>query len=112
MSRSRDSQVLSIVMTDKTFVKARVGAEMLWVGKCIYCNTKLVVWLDGRTAATIEHIRPRALGGDDDPRNTALACSGCNNEKGRRQDGKKQHDESRTTRYLKLRTDRWRDSPS
>ncbi len=54
-----------------------------WVGKCIHCNTRAYVALDGQTEATLEHIQPLCDGGDPtDPHNLALACKGCNNRKG------------------------------
>src|SRR5579863_6086777 len=96
-ARIRPEVVLSIVTTDNTFhwKPAQLRWEDpalsrslgLWHGRCIHCNTKLVVSRDGHTDATIEHIKPLCDGGDPtDPRNLALACSRCNNEKGIRHD--------------------------
>lgn len=94
---SRSELVLGIVATDSTFAPTFASAvdiergpccETGWCGKCIHCNTKLYVGLRGQTDATVEHIRPLCDGGDPtDPRNLALACAGCNNEKGIRHDG-------------------------
>lgn len=56
-------------------------------GRCIHCNTHLSVTEHGETIATVEHIKPLCDGGEPtDPRNVALACSRCNNEKGIRHD--------------------------
>ena len=88
-STSRASLVLAIVETDATFnaiVHPRTG-EACWAGRCIHCSAQLIVDLDGSTAATVEHLVPLCGGGAAaDPRNLALACGGCNNEKGIRHD--------------------------
>lgn len=90
---SRAEVVLAIVRTDATFsLKTLVddhgrARDAFWTGKCIHCNTGMVVAMDGSTGATIEHIRPLCDGGaPTDPRNLALACSRCNNDKGVRHD--------------------------
>lgn len=113
---AREQVVMSIVLTDATFSRygdARQGQEQLWIGRCIHCNTRLTVSMSGSTAATIEHINPLCNDGASvDPRNLALACSRCNNEKGIRHD---QHagkggraDEVISALYAK-RMQRWRD---
>jgi 5-methylcytosine-specific restriction endonuclease McrA len=57
------------------------------MGKCIHCNAKVYVGLHGSTNDTVEHVNPLCAGGDPiDPHNLALACSGCNNDKGLRHD--------------------------
>ncbi len=88
---SRTKVVLTIVSTDSTFAFNK--DQMLgpghgtWIGKCIHCNRKLGVSENGNTDATVEHINPLCAGGEGtDPRNLALACRGCNNEKGIRHD--------------------------
>lgn len=43
-------------------------------GRCHYCDKPLT--LDGKWH--IEHMRPKALDGDDDPVNLVVACVGCN----------------------------------
>lgn len=43
-------------------------------GQCHYCCTSLT--LDGRWH--VEHMQPRALGGDDNPLNLVAACVRCN----------------------------------
>jgi 5-methylcytosine-specific restriction endonuclease McrA len=58
-----------------------------WVGRCLHCNSRVFVTDDGQTLATIEHIKPLCdRGHPTDPRNLALVCSRCNNEKGIRHD--------------------------
>lgn len=49
-------------------------------GRCHYCAAALT--LDGKWH--IEHMRPRAIGGTDDPRNLVAACTRCNLAKGDR----------------------------
>lgn len=83
--------LLAIALTDSTFqrVKTRNGDEV-WEGRCIHCNRKLVVELDGRAtkSVTIEHIVPQSAGGNDELPNLALACDRCNHKKGRQHDKK------------------------
>jgi 5-methylcytosine-specific restriction endonuclease McrA len=83
-----ETRVLAIVATDRTFARQVVRGVEHWVGKCIFCNSHLVVGLDGSLPAgvTVEHIAPRHHGGTDDLLNLALACVRCNNEKGIRHD--------------------------
>lgn len=84
--------MLSIVATDATFARAEVRGVRAWVGRCLHCNTKLVVSEAGETSATIEHIEPRHHGGTDAPENLALACARCNAGKGMRLDHRKKDD--------------------
>lgn len=46
-------------------------------GECCYCKKPLKF-----EESTIEHVRPRALGGTDAYRNLAICCKQCNHEKG------------------------------
>src|SRR6185312_15152538 len=59
--------VLAIVATDRTFERVELRDGEAYVGKCIHCNAKVVVDLDGEPVgvATIEHIEPRSRGGTD-----------------------------------------------
>jgi 5-methylcytosine-specific restriction endonuclease McrA len=89
---NRARAVLSVVKTDNTFKINHTGdgclnQSIFWLGKCIHCNCKLYVTEQGNTEATLEHIDPLCNGGEStDPRNLALACEKCNNEKGVRHD--------------------------
>lgn len=116
---SREELVLTIVATDDTFERTVSQffsegrpLDVTWVGRCIHCNTSLVVALDGETSATIEHIRPLCDDGHPtDPQNLALACSTCNNEKGIRHDrfvGRGGRADAIVTALLKRRMERWR----
>jgi len=53
--------------------------------KCAYCHASLVIGkipgLEDRQA-TIDHILPRSLAGEDTPHNTLAACAFCNGLKG------------------------------
>ena len=84
----------------------------MWVGKCIHCNSKLVVADDGRSLgeATLEHIIPQTRGGTNDLMNLAVACGRCNREKGKRHDHKRGErlDDVVTTLQAR-RADRWRE---
>ena len=94
MSARRLRLALAIVATDATFERRVVRGQELWVGRCIFCNRALTVELDGRLdgRATLEHIQPRHHGGDDRVVNLALACRGCNHEKGVRHDARDRND--------------------
>lgn len=111
MSR-RHLLLLAAAVTDATFERITLDGKPAWVGKCIHCNTKLVVGDDGRSMgeATLEHVWPQTQGGTDQVENLAVACNRCNREKGSR------HDHRRTPRLeeivAELRTKRmarWRD---
>ncbi len=64
------------------------------MGKCIHCNRKITLGLDGTPGptTTLEHIVPRTHGGTHAPGNLALACARCNGQKGVRLDGRPLHD--------------------
>lgn len=99
-----------MVLTDSTFGANEHG----YVGRCIYCNTHLCVTVLGETDATLEHISPLCAGGSpDDPRNLALACKRCNNEKGTRHDrraGRGGRADEVIAALRARRRGRWRDS--
>ncbi|MBL8916276.1 MAG: HNH endonuclease [Archangium sp.] len=107
--------LLAIVRTDSTFEKVRTrDGSFVWQGKCLHCNTKLVVELDGSAVkrVTIEHIVPQSAGGSNDLLNLALACSRCNNRKGRQHDHKGLSDARAAElieKLLEKRRARWRD---
>lgn len=87
MGRAR--QLLSrVAESDSSFVLRDVRGEQAWVGPCVYCKRAIVVPVGGRqpASATLEHIVPRTHGGTDELDNLALACAGCNHEKGRKLD--------------------------
>jgi len=109
----RNETVLRIVRSDSTFeLYTFRDGEQVWVGKCIHCNRRLTVRADGQTNFTIEHIIPRSAGGDNDPKNLALACGECNHEKGRRHDehvGKNGRADEVIASLQEKRAARWRD---
>ena len=120
---SRARQVLQIVVTDSTFEPTTVRnlscpceehskPRQEWVGKCIHCNTLLLVSQEGATTATIEHIVPLCAGGSNqDVRNLALACSRCNGWKGSDHDAKKLSERAKEViaALQSKRLARWRD---
>ena len=112
MSR-RHSLLLAAAVTDKTFEKTTLDGRTVWVGKCIHCNTRLVIAEDGRSLgeATLEHVWPETQGGTNDVENLAVACARCNREKGTRHDhrgGPKL--ESVVALLRERRMERWRDA--
>ena len=110
MNAAARRRVLDIVATDITFAIADLRGGRAWVGKCLYCGTRLVIGLDGEfeSEASVEHILARSQGGTDDPENLAIACRPCNVEKGRRHDSKRAADPERIAAALALRRARWR----
>lgn len=111
MSR-RHLLLLAAAVTDKTFERTTLDARTVWVGKCIHCNSKLVVADDGRSLgeATLEHIFPEAQGGTNDVRNVAVACARCNRQKGSRHDHTKGEALDKLVAALQAkRNERWRD---
>ena len=114
----RRKLIMSIVDTDSTF-KSMTGVNAGWVGDCIHCGTRLFVSVEGATLVnvTVEHINPKCNAGDKtDPRNLALACASCNNEKGVRHDrhvGKNGHKSHRADEVIEAlkekRLARWRE---
>ena len=114
---AKQRTILAIIATDTTFERARVGDREAWSGKCLHCNTRLTVALDGQPIgrATIEHIMPQTHGGTDDLRNLGIACARCNSEKGVRHDHKHKSDVRLNEVIGKLtekRLARWREPPS
>jgi 5-methylcytosine-specific restriction endonuclease McrA len=113
VAATKKQLLLGIVRTDSTFEKKDVRGEPCWVGKCIHCNARLVVSLEGESyGATVEHILPRTHGGTDDLENVALACARCNAKKGVHLDPRHAKD-PRLVHVIELlrarRKKRWRD---
>lgn len=114
MGSAKRRRILDIVRTDRTFARADVRGEPVWLGKCLHCNAHLTVSSAGEpiSRATIEHIVPRSGGGTDALENLALACARCNAGKGVRHDPDYHRDpEARALveRLLARRRERWRD---
>ena len=106
--------ILAILATDMTFERSTAGDRDVWSGKCLHCNARLLIGLDGEpiSRATIEHIMPRNHGGSDDLSNLGIACARCNSEKGVRHDHKQKNDARLQEVVAKLaekRRARWRD---
>ena len=111
MSR-RHLLLLAAAVTDSTFVRTMLDGRPVWVGKCIHCNSRLVVADDGRSLgeATLEHVWPEAQGGTNDVTNLAVACARCNREKGSRHDHRGgARMEEVVARLQARRLERWRD---
>ena len=107
---------LAIALTDATFERMSVRGEACWVGRCLHCKTKVVVPEKGPVPGnvTIEHIVPQTHGGTNELANVALACAGCNHEKGRRHDLKNVRDPARLAleqALLERRAARFREAP-
>jgi 5-methylcytosine-specific restriction endonuclease McrA len=93
------------VATDREAMQAADGT---WTTRCLHCRTRLQVAADGEAlgASSLEHVVPQAwfgqraaaaltaqVGDDrDDPRNLAVACRRCNQDKGKGPDARGPHD--------------------
>jgi hypothetical protein len=96
MSARTRRLLLCCAATDSTFERAWLGEREVLAGKCIHCNRKLAIDLEGRPLGreTLEHIVPRNHGGSDALSNLAIACSRCNHGKGARLDPRRWGDEA------------------
>jgi hypothetical protein len=45
-----------------------------WGNRCVYCNTTEDI--------TLDHLKPKTLGGRNEARNLVTACGSCNRKKG------------------------------
>jgi 5-methylcytosine-specific restriction endonuclease McrA len=110
-----------------TDAEAAQDADGIWTTRCLHCRTRLQVAADGEAlgASSLEHVVPRAwfglraaaaltaqVGEDrDDPRNLALACRRCNQDKGRGPDARGPQDpraHAVVAMLLAKRLARWR----
>lgn len=60
----------------------RRGIKAAWGDRCAYCNATPI---DDKSL-TIDHVKPRAHGGEDVTSNCIPACKRCNHDKGSRLD--------------------------
>jgi hypothetical protein len=115
--------LLEVLRTDVSASLA--GAQ--WRCPCVHCRTPQVFGAEGEpvTAATLEHLLPRAwfrkpaarrlcagLSGPDDLRNLGIACERCNHGKGKGPDARGPGDPTAyglVDRLLRERLARWRD---
>ena len=51
-------------------------------GKCALCKESMTLKKGDPHFATVDHIIPLSLGGEDSPKNKQLACYSCNTKKG------------------------------
>jgi 5-methylcytosine-specific restriction endonuclease McrA len=99
-----------IAATDATFSYA----DGFWTGKCLICGGRLRFNAHTGFGATIEHIRPRSLGGASDLLNLGLTHPQCNHEKGQHWDPRRRHRKASDAyralveRLLSERQRRWR----
>lgn len=93
-SRRKQRLLLEVAATDRTFERKELGGAPVLEGKCIHCQKKLALAMDGAplNGATLEHIVPKTHGGTDELGNLAIACARCNSEKGLRHDHKRPDD--------------------
>ena len=110
-----------------TDTEATPGPDGTWTTRCLHCRTRLQVAADGEAlgGSSLEHVVPQAwfglraaaglttqVGEDrDDPRNLAVACRTCNQDKGKGPDARGPQDHRAhevVAMLLAKRLDRWR----
>lgn len=103
--------MLAAAVTDSTFERMTLDDRPVWVGKCIHCNSKLVIADDGRPLgeASLEHVWPQTRGGTNDVDNLAIACARCNREKSPHDSGKGEGLDAMVAMLRARRAERWRD---
>jgi 5-methylcytosine-specific restriction endonuclease McrA len=116
-SRRKQRLLLAVATTDRTFERKELAGEEVLEGKCIHCQRKLTLRMDGTAlnGGTLEHIIPKNHGGTDELENLAIACGRCNSEKGLRHDHKRPDDPKYREvieRLQERRRERYRDSTS
>ena len=113
-----------------TDAEAVLAADGTWTTRCLHCRTRLQVASDGQAlgGSSLEHVVPQAwfglraaadltarVGDDrDDPRNLAVACRTCNQDKGKGADARGPQDARArdvVAALLAKRLSRWRQPP-
>ena len=113
-----------------TDVEATQAPDGTWTTRCLHCRTRLQVAADGEAlgGSSLEHVVPQAwfglraaaaltaqVGDDrDDPRNLAVACRRCNQDKGKGPDARGPQDARAfdvVATLLGKRLARWRPLP-
>lgn len=110
----------------RTDAEATLG-DGVWSTRCLHCRSGLQFTATGvpMNEGTLEHVVPRSwfsrraaaalivgLAGPEDPRNLALACPRCNQQKGKGPDAKGPSDPRAmevVAALLRARMARWRD---
>ena len=113
-----------------TDAEATRGPDGTWTTRCLHCRTRLQVAANGEAlgGCSLEHVVPQAwfglraaaaltaqVGDDrDDPRNLAVACRRCNQDKGKGPDARGPQDARAhdvVAALLAKRLTRWRPLP-
>lgn len=108
-----------------------VESDGIWTTRCLHCRRRLQVAADGTALghASLEHVVPQAWFGKraasaltarvgdmpNDPRNLALACARCNQDKGKGPDARGPADARAfevVGSLLDTRLSRWREAPT
>ncbi len=119
MNASARARFLAAVSTDTKATRGGRG----WVVPCLHCRRKLTVGADGSPGlgASLEHIVPQSWFGlrdaaeltgvmadANDPRNLAIACASCNQQKGTRHDARGPGHADAVTLVKQLLETRWK----
>lgn len=62
------------------YMRNRLGESQNW--RCCWCGVECIAEPGQSHSATIEHVTPRSLGGQNHWDNYAMACAHCNNKRG------------------------------
>lgn len=82
--RKDDARFLEWAARGRARDRRRVLRRLLRAqrGACALCGELMTLDRDDPRRATVDHIKPRALGGTDRPDNLQAACWECNAKKG------------------------------
>jgi len=64
----------------KVYIRTNLAEAQNW--KCCFCGIEMVEYPNQKNSATIEHVIPRCKGGLNSPKNYAISCNRCNNNRG------------------------------
>lgn len=71
---------IALKVAHNIHMRCRLAEAQNW--KCCWCGISCIPEPNRKNSATIEHVTPRSLGGDDDWENYAMACASCNHRRG------------------------------
>lgn len=83
--RNRPAHVWKLLpVVQSVWIKAyyRARASEAQNHRCCYCGVVMCDVPNKKNSITLEHVKPRSLGGLNHPANYAAACGRCNNNRG------------------------------
>lgn len=71
---------VAIKVAMNIYIRCRLAEAQNW--KCCWCGCECIEQANKPHSATIEHVLPRSLGGENTWENYAMACGNCNHRRG------------------------------